>query len=108
MNDALDPRWAWEPYQPSSKSPWHLKKVGHPYRRAAFGATWEELQAGLQDGPEKTIQRLLTGGPGLDEFEAQTTPLEKSTARGNNGPQASAWWLYRMLYTPHPLREKLP
>src|SRR5262249_49480364 len=27
--------------------------------------------------------------------------------RGNNGKQATAWWLYRMLYTPHPLREKL-
>src|SRR5947207_7562930 len=90
MNDALDPRWAWEPYQPSSKSPWDLKKVGHLYRRAAFGATRDELQAGLADGPEKAIQRLLDGQPGLDAFEAQTTPLERSTGRSNNGPQASA------------------
>src|SRR5262249_19045055 len=27
--------------------------------------------------------------------------------RANSGQQARAWWLYRMLYSPHPLREKL-
>ncbi len=107
MAETLDPRWAWEPYQPSTKSPWDLKKVGHLYRRAAFGATWDEMQAALADGPEKSIERLLSGQPGLESFESQTTPLERSTGRGNNGPQASAWWLYRMLYSPHPLREKI-
>src|SRR5207248_323238 len=107
MADSMDPRWAWEPYQPSGKSPWDLKKVGHLYRRAAFGATWSELQAGLQEGPDKTIDRLLAGQPGLEAFEDQTRPLEQSTGKANNAQQASAWWLYRMLYTPHPLREKL-
>src|SRR5262249_29744258 len=39
----MDPRWAWQPYRPSAESPWDLKKVGHLYRRAGFGATWTEL-----------------------------------------------------------------
>jgi uncharacterized protein (DUF1800 family) len=107
MADTIDPRWAWEPYRPSSASLWDLKKVGHLYRRAAFGATWSDLQAGLASGPDQTIERLLQGGTGLEAFEAQTAPLERSTARGADGKQAGAWWLYRMLYSPHPLREKM-
>jgi uncharacterized protein (DUF1800 family) len=61
----------------------------------------------VRDGPHKTINRLLAGGPGLDEFERQTAPLARSIAESNNGGLARAWWLYRMLYSPHPHREKL-
>jgi uncharacterized protein (DUF1800 family) len=101
------PAKPWEPYKPSSASPWDLRKVGHLYRRAAFGATHAELQAALADGPDKTIDRLLQGGPGQEEFDRQTATLAGSIAKANSGAQARAWWLFRMLYTPHPLREKL-
>ena len=107
MGIDIDPVWAWEPYRPSAESPWDLKKVGHLYRRAAFGANWSELQTSLQAGPEKTIDTLLTGYPGVSAFDEQTAILAESIGRANNGRQASAWWLYRMLYTPHPLVEKL-
>ncbi|HZT79805.1 MAG TPA: DUF1800 domain-containing protein, partial [Gemmataceae bacterium] len=107
MADAIDPRQAWEPYRPGDPSPWDLKKVGHLYRRAAFGATWDELQTGLKDGPDRTIDRLLQGGPGQDEFDRQSKEFAATIARGNNGQQIRSWWLYRMLYGPHPLREKL-
>jgi uncharacterized protein (DUF1800 family) len=103
----IDPRRAWEPYRPSDKNPWDLKKVGHLYRRAAFGADWHELQAGLELGPEKLVDRLLKGGPGLDDFERETLRWGATIRKVNNGPQASEWWLYRMLYSPHPLREKV-
>ena len=33
--------------------------------------------------------------------------LVPSMVRVNNDGQARAWWLYRMLYSPHPLKEKL-
>jgi uncharacterized protein (DUF1800 family) len=109
MADAtnIDPRWAWEPYQPTSQAPWDVKKAGHLYRRAGFGATTEELEAAVKLGPDKAIDQLLKGGSGLEEFEKETAPLAQSTARANNGPQLRAWWLYRMIYSPHPLREKL-
>ena len=142
MLEAIDPRWAWEPYQPSEKTPWDIRKVGHLYRRAAFGASWTELNAGLAAGPEKTIELLLKGGPQQDasasgvrgqgsgvskdaggyssltpgpspltpaseSFEQDTAKLAESIARSNSGQQARVWWLYRMLYNPHPLREKL-
>jgi hypothetical protein len=107
MADDINPRWAWAPYKPSDMEPWDIKKVGHLYRRAAFGATLAELDSGLKAGPEKLIDALLKGGPGQEKFDKETAPLAESTTRANNGDQARAWWLYRMLYTPHPLREKL-
>jgi Protein of unknown function (DUF1800) len=103
----LDPKTAWETYRPRSEAPWNVERVGHIYRRAAFGATTAELDQGLKDGPARTIERLLSGGPGLEEFEKSTENLAHSIANANNGRQIGAWWLYRMLYTPHPLREKL-
>lgn len=107
MAEVIDPRWAWEAYQPSEKNPWDLRKAGHLYRRATFGATLDELQTALKDGPERTIDRLLQGGPGQAEFDAKTATWMKSTGRANNGNQAREWWLYRMLYSKHPLREKI-
>jgi uncharacterized protein (DUF1800 family) len=98
---------AWQPYSPRGDAPWNLQRVGHLYRRAAFGATAAELDGALHDGPSKTIERLLTGGPGTDDFDRSTAVLAQSVADGNAAQQLSAWWLYRMLYTPHPLREKL-
>jgi uncharacterized protein (DUF1800 family) len=103
----LSPAWAWGPYQPSDKMPWTLQRVGHLYRRASFGASWTELQTALKEGPQKTIDRLLQGGPCQDEFDKSTQPMADSMARVNNGQQIRAWWLYRMLYSPHPLQEKL-
>jgi uncharacterized protein (DUF1800 family) len=107
MAQAIDPRWAWDRYQPSAKSPWDVKKVGHLYRRAAFGATAAELEAGLKAGPHQTIDHLLQSGGGQEEFDRRMAPLAESIARSNSGNQARSWWLYRMMYTPHPLHEKL-
>jgi uncharacterized protein (DUF1800 family) len=103
----LDPAWAWAAYKPSAEAPWNLQRVGHLYRRAAFGADHATLQAGLEAGPAKTIDRLLQGGSGLEEFDKTSGELAETIARGNNPQQLRAWWLNRMLYTPHPLREKL-
>jgi uncharacterized protein (DUF1800 family) len=84
-----------------------LRKVGHLYRRAAFGATKAELDHGLHAGPELLINHLLAGGKGQEKFERDTKALVPSMVRVNNDAQARAWWLYRMLYSPHPLKEKL-
>jgi uncharacterized protein (DUF1800 family) len=107
MADRIDARWAWEPYRPSSAAPWDLKRVGHLYRRASFGATWSELQAGIQAGPQKTIDQLLKGGSAGPDFEKWSAKMAATIAQSNNGREARAWWLYRMLYGSHPLREKM-
>jgi uncharacterized protein (DUF1800 family) len=96
----IDPRRAWAPYKPSRENPWDLRKVGHLYRRAAFGATWEELQAGVKNGPETTIARLLAGGD-------DAPPFPQSIKNGNVGAQVPAWWLLRLRESKNPLREKM-
>lgn len=103
----IDPRWAWQPYQPSSESSWDLKKVGHLYRRAGFGATWAELDAALQAGPQKTIDLLMAGRAADASFEEMMARTREGLVTGNNGNGASAWWLYRILYGTHPLLEKM-
>jgi uncharacterized protein (DUF1800 family) len=105
--EAIDPKWAWQPYVPSDKAPWDLKKAGHLYRRASFGATWGQLQNAVKAGPERTIADMLRGEPGQEQFDRVTAPLAESIARSNSGAQARAWWLYRMLLGPHPLKEKI-
>jgi uncharacterized protein (DUF1800 family) len=107
VTQTINPHWAWQRYTPSAGSAWSLQKAGHLFRRAAFGATWSELQTALKDGPDQTIDRLLKESLEQKTFDQQTKPLAESIREANNGQQARAWWLYRMLYSPEPLREKL-
>jgi uncharacterized protein (DUF1800 family) len=104
---AIDPGWAWQRYRPSPEQPWNLQRVGHLYRRAAFGATFAELEAGVKAGPDAVLGQLFKGAPGLAAFDAEMEPLARSIAKANSAQQLRSWWLARMLYTPHPLEEKL-
>jgi hypothetical protein len=102
----IDPRHAWQPWRPSDQTPWDLKKAGHLYRRAAFGASWGELQTAVEGGHERTIELLLRGRPDPDG-DALFVTMARAIRNSNNGPQLPALWLYRMLYSTHPLKEKL-
>jgi uncharacterized protein (DUF1800 family) len=104
---AIDPRRAWEPYRPTADNPWDVRKAGHLYRRAAFGATWAELQAAVQAGPEKAVDQLLRGRED-EAFDRNARQMADAIGRFNNGAQLAPWWLYRLILgSPHPLREKL-
>ena len=103
----IDPDRAWAAYRPSVDAPWDARRAGHLYRRAAFGATAAELDAAVKDGPIKAIQKLLDGGSGQEEYNQISGQMARSIADTNNGVQLRAWWLHRMLYSPHPLREKM-
>src|SRR5581483_11963009 len=65
------------------------------------------LEAGLKAGPDALIAQLLQGGPGLAEFDAEMALLAKNLARYNDVAHLRAWWLSRMLHSPHPLQEKI-
>jgi uncharacterized protein (DUF1800 family) len=107
IDNKIDPKWAWDAYRPSKEAPWNIQRVGHLYRRAAFGANTVELETALKAGPEETIDNLLFGGSGQFEFDRSTAKLAESIAAANNDAQLRSWWLYRMLYTPYPLQEKM-
>ncbi|HEX3151982.1 MAG TPA: DUF1800 domain-containing protein [Gemmataceae bacterium] len=104
----LDPVWA--PFTPEDTNPWDLRRVAHLHRRAGFAGTWGELQRDLQNGPEKSIDRLLAGKASLHappEFASTANVLGDAAVATNESGRIKAWWFYRMLFGPDPLGEKL-
>jgi uncharacterized protein (DUF1800 family) len=108
-----DPAEAWAPYQPDRAHPWDLASVSHLHRRAGFAAPWTVLQRDLRDGPAASIDRLLEGEPqsGDGTPARQFAPLMEAMA-AELAPSADlaglqAIWLYRMIFTPHPLQERM-
>ncbi|HSG73052.1 MAG TPA: DUF1800 domain-containing protein [Planctomycetaceae bacterium] len=101
----------WNPYQPTEQTPWNLRRVVHLHRRAGFAATWGEIQRDLVDGPEASIERVLSGSPrtesAVDDFDAMARIIADAAVRSKQPDRLKAWWMYRMLFTPHPLTEKM-
>ncbi|HWI58548.1 MAG TPA: DUF1800 family protein, partial [Bacillota bacterium] len=102
-----DPAWAWAPYQPDAARPWDLRQAGHLYRRAAFGATWAQLQQALADDPQKTVDRLLHPKDEVAAFNQAYDQYEKTAANSGAAGSPQAWWLRRLIETPHPLLEQM-
>lgn len=102
-----DPARAWAPYEPSDRAPWNLARAGHLYRRAAFGATWPQLQRALGAGPQETVDKLLRLEADVAQFNSTYDRYEDSAARANSTGELRGWWLRRMLATPFPLLEKM-
>ncbi len=101
----------WKKYQPSQSLPWNIQRVNHLHRRAAFGATWGELQRDLHDGVEASVSRLLEGEARSysqrDDFESMSRIIGESAVRSEDEQRLKAWWQFRCLFTPDPLQEKL-
>jgi len=101
----LDPDWAWDRYEPERRRPWNLALAGHLFRRAAFGASWDELDKAVEAGPQRTVDRLLDPGDDADAFGREYDEYEAAASGAIEGLRA--WWLRRMIHTPHPLLEKM-
>ena len=61
--DQIDPAVAWKPWQPTAADPWGRKWAAHLYRRAAFGASREDLIEAERLGLEGRSTCCCTGGP---------------------------------------------
>jgi uncharacterized protein (DUF1800 family) len=106
----IDAAEAWKPWKPSSANPWSLKWAGHLYRRAAFCPRWSELQQALKDGPEATIERLFKPGKDTEDFDGLVDAAGRglsSTSKNATLTEYQGVWLYRLLHSPFPLRERL-
>jgi len=103
--ELADPGWAWARYEPDARRPWNLALAAHLYRRAAFGADWAHLQQAVSDGPQRTVEKLL--GPQIDVEAFDRTYDEYEDIAAGSVDGLRAWWLRRMIETPHPLQEKM-
>jgi hypothetical protein len=107
--DKLDPTLAWKPWVPDARDPFDAIWAAHLYRRAAFGASPETLRKAVARGLPATIDLLLAGEPDPKEPPLNRFLMEKgeAVAKRDNIGELRSWWLYCMLHTLHPLREKL-
>jgi uncharacterized protein (DUF1800 family) len=104
-------RDSWGAYVPSDNAPWNLRRVVHLHRRAGFAATWAEMQRDLKDGPQRSVDRILAGRvrtQGVPDDFSRTADILADAARAvDNLNRLQAWWIYRMIFTPDPLGERL-
>jgi uncharacterized protein (DUF1800 family) len=107
--EKVDPVRAWEPWEPDETHPWNLQKAAHLYRRATFGAPHEELRQAVERDYPATLQRILEGEGPVGDFDDLIRSTGENVAKQNNIStfQLRGWWLYAMLRSPHPLREKM-
>jgi hypothetical protein len=105
--DQLDPAREWRAWQPDDGNRWDRKWAGHLYRRAAFGANLDELKAAEKRGLPATLDLLFAGEPGCDDLLPALMTAGQFTAAAKQPAQLRGWWLYCMLHSGHPLREKL-
>jgi len=104
--DHLDPVWAWSPFEPSAERPWDRSLAAHLYRRASFAGTWEELTAAQSLGPQGTLAKLFTPPAATAAFDRQMHDMARTVLATGDPERLSAWWLYRLVQTPDPVREK--
>jgi uncharacterized protein (DUF1800 family) len=113
---------AWAPYEPTEAEPWNLERVVHLHRRAGFAANWNEIERDLVDGPQKAVDRLVTEKANptpedqagrdrskrqSDDFETMSRTIGDAAVASGSPNRLKAWWLYRMLFSPDPLGERL-
>ena len=96
-----------EPYEPTPANPWDRRKVAHLYRRAAFGATWAELEEGIKLGPRACVDRLLNGRTSAAISEDDFAMMARTAVAAGSDRNLQGWWIYRMLAGGHPLVERL-
>ena len=104
-------RTAWTAFRPSETAPWNLRRVVHLHRCAGFAAPWNILQRDLRDGVRPSVDRLLQGNSREENVPTAFVHLSAMAAdsaiTAGDPERLKAWWIYRMLFGPDPLGERL-
>jgi hypothetical protein len=96
------------PYVPSADSPFDARKAAHLLRRAGFGAAPTEVSAAVAKGLEETIDDLFAEADDQEmEFQRTFAAVSGKLLNVGDAGVCRSWWVYRMLTTRVPLREKL-
>lgn len=104
--NSIEPNAIDELWSPCDKDRLSEREVAHLYRRAGFGAAWEEIQAGCQLSPVELVDHILAARDS-DTFEQQWESMRGVVQAGNLQVQLPAWWLFRMMHSSNQASEKL-
>ena len=97
-----------EPFVADAAHPFDARKAAHLLRRAGFGAAPAEIAAAVARGLDETIDEIFAeAGDEEQEFERTFNAINGKFVNGGDEGVCQAWWIYRMLATRVPLREKL-
>jgi hypothetical protein len=108
-----DPVRAWAPFAPTGDDPWDRARVAHLHRRAGFAAPWWVLERDARDGLDASVERLLEGEPATADgrpaasFDALLDRMARQLADSASLTRLQGIWLYRMIFSAHPLRERM-
>jgi uncharacterized protein (DUF1800 family) len=97
----------WASFEPTASDPWDLGRVAHLHRRTGFGTTQAELLRDLRAGPVASVHRLLNPPEMTCEEQEVIAGLRRGVLASDDSQRLKAWWLYRILYSPDPLGEKM-
>jgi uncharacterized protein (DUF1800 family) len=101
----------WAPYELTRDDAWDRRRVVHLHRRAGFAAPRNVIERDLADGPQKAIDRLLSGAtriaPPPADFDVLSRTIGDAAQASGSLDRLRAWWFYRMLLAPDPLGERL-
>ena len=109
MNDmkTIDIDWAWLPFEPSADNPWDHKLAAHLFRRAGFGADRPALDDATGRSPAEVVDGLIALDDETPEFRSVADALMQTVVAGGDPKRLSAAWVYRLLFTPNQLLEKM-
>jgi uncharacterized protein (DUF1800 family) len=105
--DQVDPQWAWDTYQTSVGRPWTGPLAAHFFRRAGFGANAKAIEEALKLTPAALAKKWVASSVESKEFKSQADALARTVVAGGDPKQLAAAWVYRLLYTPNQLLEKM-
>jgi hypothetical protein len=103
----LEPAEAWQPWAPDPAQPWSAFWASHLYRRMTFAAAPAEIEKAVSEGFPATFELLLRGRPETGENDKMLAELGEEFATESEPLKLRGWWLYSMLNSGHPFREKL-
>lgn len=92
---------------PLPRSAFQREAAAHLLRRLQFGVTPEEVDRAVSEGLSATVERLLTVQPESEDFLRAEASLRQTALAASSIAALKAWWLYRLLNSANPLREKL-
>lgn len=107
MATALPPSAeAFQAYSPTADRPFDDRRVAHLLRRAGFGATSERIKQFSGKSPADAISWLFDYSTDNDPLNDRLEDLQGLITLKKIDTEQE-WCLFRMVYTPQPLQEKM-